>query len=440
MKTNNLSSGILHILIAILLLPVYQTFGEGFKYIVAPYILYLIWQCNPLFLPALFIHFSPGSTISILILITIFILTIINIPLFLKMKLGAALLLAFLPFPILFYQTLERIFILKLNFVDIVKPLSFYLGIFPFFYGILVFPKLNETIWKMLIGVLFILPFLKFVPGVDGNIRGYWFSFPLFFTLLGATLFYGRSFKFSSAIIWTSSLFLAITVAFEVFGLKFTLIFSGFLALISLTLSVRDSTFWLSLLTRPRTIIISVLLVAGIIAGVNKYGNVKSMSKVEQESLSYLDWDDFWMLLQYKTFDDRAVIWEGGWEMLNNKDMLWPPHSPPSYSYYNASGSKIKNVEFGIHNIGLELMRNYGIIIGIIITLTYAFMLIIGPGKLLFVHSRYRYAIVFSATCIGAGWVGGLVGQHVLMPTFSLILMGFCGISFAYTIYLKTQD
>lgn len=425
---------LLHIAIAIMLLPVYQTFGESFKYIVAPYVLYLVWKRDPAFLPALIIHFSLGSTISYLILLTTLILTITNLPTFRKMRLNWLIFLAFLPFPIFLYQTGVRIFEMNLGLIDTIRPLGFYLGIFPFFYGILLLPKFNESVWKALIIVLFILPFLKFMPGVDMNIRAYWFSFPLFFTLIGARLIYPKFFKLDTFIIWFAGSFLIITAGIGILGLKFTLIFSGLVALVCLILSIRKSTAFLYLFTRPHVIVFAILLVSGIITGINEYGNV---GMVNTENLSYFNWDDFLLLLQYKAFDDRAVIWAGGWELVKGTDMLWPPYAPPSYSFYNARGSIIDDVEFGIHNIALELMRNYGLIVGIIITLTFAFMLIKGPGKLLLNKklSYNNYPIIFSATCLGAGWVGGLVGQHVLMPTFSLLLMGLSGVLYGYVIY-----
>lgn len=425
---------LLHIAIAIMLLPVYQTFGESFKYIVAPYVLYLVWKRDPAFLPALIIHFSLGSTISYLILLTTLILTITNLPTFRKMRLNWLIFLAFLPFPIFLYQTGVRIFEMNLGLIDTIRPLGFYLGIFPFFYGILLLPKFNESVWKALIIVLFILPFLKFMPGVDMNIRAYWFSFPLFFTLIGARLIYPKFFKLDTFIIWFAGSFLIITAGIGILGLKFTLIFSGLVALVCLILSIRKSTAFLYLFTRPHVIVFAILFVSGIITGINEYGNV---GMVNTENLSYFNWDDFLLLLQYKAFDDRAVIWAGGWELVKGTDMLWPPYAPPSYSFYNAKGSIIDDVEFGIHNIALELMRNYGLIVGIIITLTFAFMLIKGPGKLLLNKklSYNNYPIIFSATCLGAGWVGGLVGQHVLMPTFSLLLMGLSGVLYGYVIY-----
>src|SRR5690606_13125044 len=122
-----------NVILALLLLPAYQMLGEALKYVVAPYVLYMVWKRDPIYLPALFVHFTPGSTISSFILILVLVLTIADFSRFRKMGIGWLLLLALLPLPFFIYQTIERIFVLNQGLIQILTPLSFYLGIFPFF-------------------------------------------------------------------------------------------------------------------------------------------------------------------------------------------------------------------------------------------------------------------------------------------------------------------
>jgi hypothetical protein len=75
-------------------------------------------------------------------------------------------------------------------------------------------------------------------------------------------------------------------------------------------------------------------------------------------------------------------------------------------------------------------MRNYGIIVGGFITLIYLFFIIQGPGNYLFRNRKLDGLSILASACIGAGLVGALVGQFVLMVTFSLILMSISGILF----------
>lgn len=418
-----------HIAIAFLLLPLYSLLGESFKYVVAPYVLYLVWSKNPTFLPALFIHFTPGSTISILILLMIFGLTVVDYSNFKKIGLGWLLFFALLPLPIFAYQTIERIFVLKLSLTEVLIPFSFYLGLFPFFYGIQIAPKFTKEIWNGLVLVLLLLPFLKFVPMIEYSIRAYWFSFPLFFGLASLIFLPFSPIKLSKGGKLISILFLIASFT-GLLGIKFTLLFSGLVTFLVLVLYLRDWNFLLNLLARPLVIILCILLVVSIINGVDQYGS----SNIKYNELSYTDPDDFWTLLQYKAFDDRAVIWAGGWDLVTSKDMLLPPYEPPSYEFISNRGAVIEDVEFGIHNIGLELMRNYGLLVGSLITVVYLLM-IVRSGQVFFSGVIQPYVLLFAAVVLGTGLVGGLVGQFVLMNTFSLILMSLAGVCFKYSQY-----
>src|SRR5690606_5522043 len=132
--------------------------------------------------------------------------------------------------------------------------------------------------------------------------------------------------------------------------------------------------------------------------------------------------DDFLAFVQYKAFDDRAVIWAGGWNLITSEDMLLPPYEVPVYDYISNRGAVIEDVDFGIHNIGLELMRNYGLLVVSLVALVYLLM-IVQSGSVFYSDETNPYPIVFAAVVIGTGLIGGLVGQFVLQSTFSLIIM-----------------
>jgi hypothetical protein len=167
-----------------------------------------------------------------------------------------------------------------------------------------------------------------------------------------------------------------------------------------------------------------------MINGAKNFSVQKSNAFLQQDELSYFVWDEFWTLLQFKAFDDRAVIWAGGWDTIIKTELWWTPYDVPQYSYETNKGADIENVEYGIHNIGLELMRNYGIMVGGFITLIYLLFLIQGPGKYIFRNRKLDGLSILASACIGTGLVGAFVGQFVLMVTFSLILMSISGILF----------
>ncbi len=150
-----------HLLIAFIIFPLQVNSGPSIKFILAPYVVYLVWSKKALYLPALFVFIAAGSILSIVILLTTAVLTVRNLPLFKTMNLTWIILLLLLPSPIFIWQTLERILTMNLGIVDIFTPLSFYLGYFPFFYGILIAPKVNSKIITAIYLTLFLLPFVQ---------------------------------------------------------------------------------------------------------------------------------------------------------------------------------------------------------------------------------------------------------------------------------------
>jgi hypothetical protein len=49
-----------HLIVAFICLPLYQVGGELLKYVLAPYVLYLLFSMQPKFIPALLEHFISG--------------------------------------------------------------------------------------------------------------------------------------------------------------------------------------------------------------------------------------------------------------------------------------------------------------------------------------------------------------------------------------------
>jgi hypothetical protein len=426
MRNFFLSKGFLHLLVALVLLPLQSIIPEVGKFALVPYLLYLVWSKNPLYIPSLIVLIAPGTTIAFAILLSMLLLTLTHFLSLKKRGIGWLLILALMPLPVFLYMTGVRTFSLGVSIVEALKPLGFYLGLFPFFYGVLVAPKVNNTVVSGILFTLFILPLYTLLPFSELTIRAYWFSFPVFFSLVGAKIILRQKFDMKNYWFVLGGIFL---IAFGQ-SLKFTLIFSGLIALIALRSSLKRDTVVLKFLAKPRIILLSVLLVAFMINGAKKFSVQKSNAFLQQDELSYFVWDEFWTLLQFKAFDDRAVIWAGGWDTIIKTELWWTPYDVPQYSYETNKGADIENIEYGIHNIGLELMRNYGIMVGGFITLIYLFFIIQGPGKYLFRNRKLDGLSILASACIGAGLVGALVGQFVLMVTFSLILMSISGILF----------
>ena len=174
----------LHLAIAFLCFPLYYLFGEAPKLLLLPYVCYMVWSQNPIYLPALFVHFTPGTTVSLFILLMCLIVSIVNLKKIKQRNLRVLCRLYLLLLPIFAYWFYINLTKHHLGFSKSLTYLGFYLGLFPFFYGLLIAHRINKNIYNKIILVLFILPFLSFLPLGVGAVRAYWLSLPLFGTIL----------------------------------------------------------------------------------------------------------------------------------------------------------------------------------------------------------------------------------------------------------------
>lgn len=418
---------ILHLVIALVIFPVYLIPGELFKIVLLPYVCFMVWQKKAIFLPALIVHFTAGTTVSLFMLLTALVVCLLNLKT-LKMhnllRFFRAYIILLPIFAFLFYKNwvLEGIsFSLSLSYT------AFYLGISTFFYGVIISPQFNKTIYKYIVAVFFILPFYSFLP-LDFTVRLYWLSLPFFLSLFLVRFTKLKKF-FNLKFFGLSTAFTLIFILF--FGTKFTLLVSGLMAFIIFYLLAKQKNYILNFFKGYRLLLVSTAIVVFVIVG-SSDNSVYDVVEKELDSeieVSFSNIDNLWTTLRYKAFDDRGMVWKGGWYHLLDINHFWPTGDVPIYSYEMASGSVIKDVTYGIHNIGLELMRKYGIIFGAYITILYVFIL----GFLSKAARQTKdYDLKFAlAVCIGVGFVGGMVGQFVLQPTFSFAFLSLAGIFYA---------
>ena len=423
---------ILHLVIAFLCFPLYYVFGEAPKILLLPYVCYMVWSQNPIYLPALLIHFTPGTTVSLFILLMCLIVSIVNLKKIKQRNLRVLFRLYLLLLPVFLYWFYINLTKNHIGFSLSLTYISFYLGLFPFFYGLLISNRVTKKIFDKIILVLFILPFLSFLPLEIGVVRAYWLSLPLFGAIL---LTYFSSFrKYLKGNYKLLSVFF-VGVMVLISSMKFTLLMSLLLGFLIFILNLKRKYNWVSIFSGKKLILLSVLIVVLIMQNVSDYSVVTSYNQqaIRSTGMSFSDVGDFITFLKFKAFDDRAIVWVGGWAYLLDIGHYWPTGLVPEYSYTTNTGVVIDEVSYGIHNIGLELMRNYGIVIGAIITIFYLY--IIGGLTKQLPEKENVFILLLASVLIGVGFIGGMVGQFVLQPTFSFIFFSLIGV-----IYLKKNN
>lgn len=440
MKQFLFSKGFLHFLIALIILPFQQTLPEFVKLAFTPYIFYLVFTKNPIFIPALIAFVTPGTTISFAVLISTFVITLLSISDLKNYGLSKILLLSFLPLPFFLYLTYQRLFELGAGLIGTLVPLDYYLGLFPFFYGVLCYRKFgNDSLWGIILA-LFILPLLNTFQIIDFSVRVFWLSYPIFLTIFLSSIYlFITNKKIDKGLFILSVLFLLVHLS-----PKFTVLFSGIVGLSVIYLKASNRQFYLSILTGRKVVVLFLAIVFLIITNTDTAINSLNAQNISYDESSYYEsWETFKEKLYFKSFGDRAPIWAGAWDMLKEETeyYFYPPLEPLKYSMRTLSGSTIDENELAIHNLLLELMRNFGFLIGISIFMIFIFYLVLGPGKFIFKSNNGHIALIFlAAGTFGSGIVGSLVGQYPLMGTFSIGMISICGVFYGFNFSSAIED
>ncbi len=422
------SKAFLHFLFALAILPFQQSFPEFVKLAFIPYVYFLVNEKNPIYIPALIALVTPGTTIAYGVLLSTLILSLINYKLFLSYNLKYLFILTVLPIPIFLNLVYERVFINGDSFLKSLLNLDYFLSLYPFFYGILCVKKLDDKSIKGIYISLFLLPLFGALSFVDFGVRVLWLSYPVFFIGLLISL-YLKYIKvtLSNYLILFSFLFLLINDL-----PKFTLVFSGIVGLLIMFFKIKKNQIWLSFFTTWIFLFLCIAIFYFVISDSGLINPIVKNLNIENTEINYYEsWSSFKNMLYFKTFGDRVPIWVGGWDAISKqKEFLFlPPLAPFKYSILTFSGYDIEVNELPVHNLLLELMRNYGLFFGAYIFLVFSFFLILGPGKFIRkTNSPNILLFILAAGSIGSALMGALVGQYPLLLTFSISLITLFGI------------
>lgn len=411
----------------------YQYLGLPFKIIISTVIFLMIWSKRPEFFPGLAIHLIAESMSMYTILFSCLFTVLLHWKYWKQTKIKWLFLLVIIPLPIFFWQTYSRYFEMKLGFLNSITPMEYYLGLFPFFYGVLISKKKTAGIFLGIIIVLIISSALNLSGLFSITVRLVFFSIPCLIT-----------YAFTIRIKHISS------------RLEFILLGSAFIVSLAYLLIAKNTTFTLLLstlfgwlltflkknkfikltyfLSSKWAFIITIIFVLIVANSVNNstVENVVDLNK-DMSQLKLTNVNDFKERLAFKSLGDRAPIWRGVLLSVIAEKNVLPPLTRTPYDINTIWGKEIKT-EIGAHNIFLELLRCYGIIIGIISGIIYITQLVYAgySYKLL---SKDPLSISILSTVISVGVIGGMTGQFVLLASFSFLLMSLAGIFYGRYIF-----
>ena len=422
----------INILIGILCLPAYLHLGEFFKYLIAPYIVYMVWSKKTEYFPALIIHITPGSIVSYLILITTLVISVQHFRTWRKLQIRYIFFISLLPLPIFIWQTVDRFFMQNLGLIQSMIPLDMYLGLFPFFYGTLLSRKMNLEVWRAIFIVLFFSLGVELLELKEYFARALFFALPALVSLAIYLLLF-RHHNIDRNIKIIAVLALAYFIS-KINLYSFTVIGSTGIATLLLIGFKRKFTTLSRLISSKWAFIVTMLLVFYAVTNQSRLRSIEALD-FDMSNFKITDIDMLRTRLYKKTFDDRAPLWLAVWNNVIAEKNILPPMELKEYEIENFYGTQYE-ANFGAHNIFLELLRQFGVIIGPITGLSFI-LIVISAGKLLLLKNLSNsFLIITASTVVAVGIIGGMTGQYPLLSTFSLLYIGLAGV--CYGTYFQT--
>lgn len=414
--------GLFQLGIAFLLLPGYFLLGAEFKFLMIPYVLFLLFSRKAAYFPALLVHFLPGSLVSQVILAGCAVLPLVKWRRLGRYRIKMLYWVSFLPLLILGYIAGQKFFFLGYSWVDVANDLAIYLGLFGFFYGVLIADQVNRTVIERVFWVLLISVFIQTSGLVEGTIRYIFLGIPLLTTVAISSLLITRRIDISL----TTLVPLLLSMPLILRNINtFTIVLSTIIAI----LLVFAHTHWKILVRRlPVGKVLgglAILLTVYVVSTTDEMavgGQGRNAADIET-------WGDILPTLEYKAFGDRGTVWVGAWNILVRENNIWPPDQPPQLGY--EVGQKTMEVTFGAHNIGLELLRQYGFVVGFAGIGVY--LAIMGYIGRTFVSRTANRLMLIVGAVVLAVFFTGLVGHYVLINNFSFLLTGLAGIVYGYS-------
>jgi len=307
----------------------------------------------------------------------------------------------------------------------VLNPLTYYLGIFAFYYGILISNKLTKRSYTAVFVILAMVVIIQ-VWGLSAqSLRFYFFALPAIaaLTIYLVTKFMLQAVPFGIVGLGLICLF---SFIFNLGSSTFTLIFSVFYT--SMLLFIKLSAFGRTLYSAWVFAVIGCLIVAAMVftSAATSAQNLKGYNDKQKFDVS--DSDAWRQRLVFKAFGDRVPVWNGAWKQIQEDDNILPPINSNAFEIKTARGDQVE-IEFGAHNLFLELIRTYGFLIGLVISLCFIWIITLG-GRLLRIPNENIYLLVTAACVFAVGLIGSMFGQFPLMLTFSFLNIGFAGVTF----------
>lgn len=411
------SKGILRIAISIIATIAYTYMGGAAKLFVFPYVVFLVLKNDIDYFPALIVQLIAETFTIYIILFACVILTIINIRKLIQSDIKWIVILLLSIIPYIIWHFCYRVIFLHIPIIEAMDQYFLFLGIFPFFYGMLLSKQFTTGKFKELIIFLFI----AFLYSNIVFIRILFFLVPFFFTYS----FYSLYLNIKGNSISLFSIFSIVTLLLCLRNFAtFTLILTSIYATLLVFIYFRKWTITINLSTG---IIPFIFIFIFMIYAMNNYK--KNEDKFDLDSKITLQ--NSIERASAKAFEDRAPYWKGALDGIISEHNILIPFQINNV-VADVGTEKSIEITFGSHTLFLELIRQYGIPIGLLLNIIFIILAIKIGGILRIENIQHNY-IILACVTLSIFSIGSMNGTFPLQGNFSLLMMSTAGMCYGIT-------
>ena len=407
--------------------------GSSVTLLLAPIVAWGVWTLDARWYPALLLSMSVDGYNMYAYLLMSLIISVKNWRKFNAYPQVVKGLLFFLliPVPVLIAFCVRNWLYLDGVPSKAVEPMTMYLGVFPFFFGVLIARQISRRdAWSvlcvciLLAGMQFVTPF-----SVEGDrqetIRVVFLTIPV----VVCCVVYGLM-KRQFLVITLFGFFVILGYILTGKGNTFTILVSSLWACILVFFVRFRFKGLIKCATSFFPFALSMIFVAFVAITFEKYA-LQSYDRtlIYEEFAKQWNWEAIKIRAQIKTYDDRAALWRATWGNVSKTPYWVPDVITENVVFETVSGDYIES-ELSAHNQPLQVLRTLRWGVGSFLIIGYLFISVLGGRYLRLPVKTDNPMLPIMAATVAVAIIGFTTGHYPLIPTFSFMFTSFLGIGY----------
>lgn len=414
----------LQLLISGVLLITYSYMGSMGKFIVFPYVIYLVLKNDIILYPALVLQLLTENFTLYIILISYLILIIIHNKEIIQTEFKSLFISYLLLLAYIIIHLLYRLFTSSADILLLIANYSIFLNLSPFFAAIVYHKNLNKANYNDCSTALIII----LIIGLILHARILFYAIPFLFLYSGVQLVNNKNRSFYGLALFIIFIVLLFFVLIKMD--TFTIILTVLMSLFVYVSYTNNYSALLRFFSSALPFIITILFMISVSL---LFGDKRTNSETLNQEITL---SNFFERGMAKLIDDRVPYWLAATKSIIQEKNLFMPMVIKVFEAETESGGYME-VSFGAHTLYIEFIRVYGLIPGIYLLLLYI-LIFVKSTRYLFFQKMEKIHIMFIAVSLSVSSIGAMGGTYPLGLGFGLFNMGIVG--FIYTYYIQKRN